>query len=66
MLLAVTFLSLFRDARRLLFRRLLFEDDEEISRYLALGLNENYDREIRFSPKDLVLIGGRRGAGQAR
>ena len=43
----------------------LFEDDEEISRYLALGLNENYDREIRFSPKDLVLIGGRRGAGKS-
>ena len=43
----------------------LFEDDEEVSRYLALGLNENYDREIRFSPKDLVLIGGRRGAGKS-
>ena len=43
----------------------LFENDEEIGKYLALGLNADYDREIQFSPKDLVLIGGRRGAGKS-
>ena len=43
----------------------LFENDDEISKYLALGLNADYDREIQFSPKDLVLIGGRRGAGKS-
>ena len=36
----------------------LFENDDEIGKYLALGLNADYDREIQFSPKDLVLIGG--------
>ena len=43
----------------------LFENDDEIGKYLALGLNADYDREIQFSPKDLVLIGGRRGAGKS-
>ena len=43
----------------------LFEDDDEIGKYLALGLNADYDREIQCSPKDLVLIGGRRGAGKS-
>ena len=43
----------------------LFEDDDEIGKYLALGLNADYDHEIQFSPRDLVLIGGRRGAGKS-
>jgi len=43
----------------------LFEDDKELSRYLPLGLNSEYDSQIRFSPKDLVLVGGRRGAGKS-
>ena len=43
----------------------LFEPDEELGKYLALGLNSDYDRDIQFSPKDLVLIGGRRGAGKS-
>lgn len=43
----------------------LFEDETELGRYLPLGLNTDYDREIQFSPKDLVLIGGRRGAGKS-
>lgn len=43
----------------------LFEDDTEIGKYLPLGLNADYDREIQFSPRDLVLIGGRRGAGKS-
>jgi hypothetical protein len=43
----------------------LFENDEEIGRYLSLGLNTEYDHEITFSPRDLVLVGGRRGAGKS-
>ena len=43
----------------------LFESDDEIGRYLPLGLNTEYDHEIQFSPRDLVLIGGRRGAGKS-
>ena len=43
----------------------LFEDDKELSRYLPLGLNSEYDSQIQFSPKDLVLVGGRRGAGKS-
>jgi hypothetical protein len=43
----------------------LFEPDEEMGRYLPLGLNTEYDADIQFSPRDLVLIGGRRGAGKS-
>ena len=43
----------------------LFESDEELGKYLSLGLNTDYDHEIQFSPRDLVLIGGRRGAGKS-
>ena len=43
----------------------LFEDDKELSKYLPLGLNSDYDSEIQFSPKDLVLVGGRRGSGKS-
>lgn len=43
----------------------LFESDEELSRYITLGLNREYDEYIKFSPRDLILIGGRRGAGKS-
>ena len=43
----------------------LFEDDKELSKYLPLGLNSEYDSQIQFSPKDLVLVGGRRGSGKS-
>lgn len=43
----------------------LFEPEEEISKYVGLGLNSEYDHEIKFSPRDLVLVGGRRGAGKS-
>ena len=43
----------------------LFEDDKELASYLPLGLNSEYDSQIQFSPKDLVLVGGRRGAGKS-
>jgi len=43
----------------------LFEPEEEISKYLGLGLNTEYDHDIKFSPRDLILVGGRRGAGKS-
>ena len=43
----------------------LFDPDEEIGKFVNLGLNTEYDRDFSFSPKDLVLVGGRRGAGKS-
>jgi hypothetical protein len=43
----------------------LFESDEELSKYLSLGLNAEHDHEIQFAPIDLVLIGGKRGSGKS-
>jgi len=43
----------------------LFEEDEDIANYLPLGLNTDYDYEIKFSPRDLVMVGGKRGAGKS-
>jgi replicative DNA helicase len=43
----------------------LFEDEEQRSKYLPLGLNTEYDSSVKFSPKDLVLVGGRRGSGKS-
>ena len=43
----------------------LFEPEEDLAKYMKLGLNEEYDYEIQFSPRDLVMVGGRRGAGKS-
>lgn len=43
----------------------LWESEEELQKYVALGLNYDYDYEIQFSPRDLILVGGRRGAGKS-
>ena len=43
----------------------LFEPEEDIAKYMKLGLNEEYDYDIQFSPRDLVMVGGRRGAGKS-
>lgn len=43
----------------------LFEPEEDLAKYIPLGLNEEYDHEIQFSPRDLVMVGGRRGAGKS-
>ena len=32
--------------------------------YLHLRFNDDYDQSMKFSPRDLVLVGGRRGAGK--
>jgi len=43
----------------------LFEPEEDLARYMALGLNAEYDHDIKFSPRDLVMFGGKRGAGKS-
>ena len=43
----------------------LFEPEEDLAKYISLGLNEEYDYEIQFSPRDLIMVGGRRGAGKS-
>ena len=42
----------------------LFDSDKNLRKYLPLGLNDDYDQAMKFSPRDLVLVGGRRGAGK--
>ena len=36
----------------------LFDSDEDLAKFLPLGLNQEYDLDYQFSPKDLVVIGG--------
>ena len=43
----------------------LHEKDEDIAKYISLGLNTEYDFDIQFSPRDLVMVGGKRGAGKS-
>ncbi len=43
----------------------LFEPEEDLEKYVPLGLNAEYDHEIQFSPRDLVMVGGKRGAGKS-
>ena len=43
----------------------ILETDAEMQKYLPLGLNDDYDQSMRFANTDLVLIGGRRGAGKS-
>ena len=43
----------------------LFEPEEDLQRHIPLGLNGDYDRIQSFAPSELILIGGRRGAGKS-
>tara|TARA_B100000085_G_scaffold264373_1_gene271251 strand:+ start:792 stop:2147 length:1356 start_codon:yes stop_codon:yes gene_type:complete len=43
----------------------LFEPKEELEKHIGLGLNLDYDSDIMFSPRDLVLVGGKRGSGKS-
>jgi replicative DNA helicase len=53
------------EPRESMQRITLFEDEEDLGRYLALGLNADYDSQITFSPIDLILVGGKRGSGKS-
>ena len=39
--------------------------EEDLQKFLPLGLNQEYDLDYTFSPKDLVVIGGQRGGGKS-
>ena len=43
----------------------LFDSEKDLKRFLPLGLNDDYDQTLKFSPRDLILVGGRRGAGKS-
>ena len=43
----------------------LFDSEEDLQKFLPLGLNQEYDLDYTFSPKDLVVIGGQRGGGKS-
>lgn len=43
----------------------LFEPEEDLQKQVALGLNNDFDRQLKFGPSDFVLFGGRRGAGKS-
>ena len=43
----------------------LFDSEKNLKKYLPLGLNDEHDQKLKFSPRDLVLVGGRRGAGKS-
>ena len=43
----------------------LHESDVDIQKYIPLGLNTEYDFDIQFSPRDLIMVGGKRGSGKS-
>ena len=43
----------------------LFPAEDELEKYLPLGMNSAFDEEFKFSPRDLILVGGRRGSGKS-
>ena len=43
----------------------LFDSEEDLAKYLPLGLNQDYDIGYTFSPKDLVIVGAQRGHGKS-
>jgi hypothetical protein len=43
----------------------LFDTDEQLGKYLSLGLNHEFDLNNKFSPQDLILFGGVRGTGKS-
>lgn len=43
----------------------LFETEDMLSKQVGLGLNKEFDDNIKFSAEDLILIGGKRGAGKS-
>lgn len=43
----------------------LFESEEDMGARFTLGLNADFDNEYQFMTTDLVMIGGKRGAGKS-
>ena len=43
----------------------LFDSEDDLASAFTLGLNEGYDNKVKFSNKDYILIGGKRGSGKS-
>ena len=43
----------------------LFPAEDELEKYLPLGMNSAFDEAFTFSPRDFILVGGRPGAGKS-
>lgn len=43
----------------------LFETEEDLEKSIPLGLNDEYDEFTKFGSTDLIMFGGRRGAGKS-
>lgn len=43
----------------------LFEPQETYSKFLPLGLNQEFDNQWKFPPESLILLGGKRGSGKS-
>lgn len=43
----------------------LFETDDQIASYITLGLNAEFDEQVRFKNIDYILMGGKRGSGKS-
>lgn len=43
----------------------LFLTEDELAKAFALGLNDEYDKQMRFVPGDYILLGGKRGHGKS-
>lgn len=43
----------------------LFESEDEIADYIPLGLNADFDSQVRFKSSDYILMGGKRGSGKS-
>ena len=54
-----------RDPEENMQKMQLFDSATDMERSISLGLNSEYDSFTKFSPTDMVLIGGRRGAGKS-
>lgn len=54
-----------QDPQESMQRITLFENEDDLKRYVPLGLNSEYDEMIQFTPRDLILIGGKRGSGKS-
>jgi len=54
-----------RDPEENMQKMQLFDSTADMERSISLGLNSEYDSFTKFSPTDMVLIGGRRGAGKS-
>jgi replicative DNA helicase len=54
-----------KDTSQDMRRMELFEPQEDLEKFVPLGLNVDFDRIQSFGPSDFILVGGKRGAGKS-